>query len=116
MSTVQERRQNTRVPFETKIDLSSGDTIFAGCHTGDLSTKGVFIFGITEVEIGDLCDLTLHLIGGRNIKLEIKGVIQRITNTGVGVHFTETDLDSFAHLKNIIYYNSENPDIINESY
>jgi len=46
----------------------------------------------------------------------MKGVVQRITDTGIGIHFTETDLDSFSHLKKIIYYNSENPDIINEIY
>lgn len=116
MSTSDERRKNTRVHFETVIDLKCGDQSFMGCETENLSTKGVLVLGITELKLEDQCDLTLHLSGGHDLVLTMKGTVQRITNEGVGIHFTETDLDSFTHLKNIIYYNSENPDIINENY
>jgi hypothetical protein len=30
------------------------------------------------------------------------------------LHFVEIDLDSFYHLKNIIYYNSSDPDTIEQ--
>lgn len=116
MSTSDERRRNTRVNFEATIDLSSGKKIFSGCKTQDLSIKGVFIHNIVGLEEGDICDLILHLSGGTDINLSMKGVVQRVTDSGVGVHFTETDLDSFSHLRKIIYYNSENPDIIDERY
>jgi hypothetical protein len=116
MSTPDERRKNTRVSFEALIDLSCGEKFFPQCATKNLSTKGVLIAGITGLELQDECDIILYLSGGSDITLTMKGVIRRITDAGVGIHFTETDLDSFTHLKNIIYYNSENPDIINETY
>lgn len=116
MSTPTERRKNTRVSFEALIDFACKEKFFPKCGTKNLSTKGVFIVGITGVELQDECDLTLYLSGGSDITLTMKGVIQRITGTGIGVHFTETDIDSFTHLRNIIYYNSKNPDIINEIY
>ncbi len=116
MPTADERRRNTRVHFETLIDLSCDKHSFTRCETDNLSTKGVFVLGITDLKLDDHCDLTLHLSGGHNLVLTMKGTVQRITEAGVGLHFTETDLDSFTHLKNIIYYNSENPDIINETY
>ncbi len=116
MPTSDERRHNTRVSFETVIDLSCGEKKFTGCETENLSTKGVLIHDITDLQLDDQCDLSLHLSGGHNLTLTMKGIVQRITDTGIGIRFTETDLDSFTHLKNIIYYNSENPDLNKESY
>lgn len=116
MATTEEHRKNTRVHFEALIDLTCGGKSFTGCETDNLSTKGVFVLGAKDLQIDDQCNLTLHLSGGQNIVLSMKGRVQRITDTGVGIHFTETDLDSFTHLKNIIYYNSENPDTITDIY
>ena len=116
MPTSDEHRRNTRVHFETLIDLKCGKQSFTGCETDNLSTKGVLVLGIKDLQKGDLCDLTLHLSGGHNLTLSMKGTVQRVTDAGVGIHFTETDLDSFTHLKNIIYYNSENPDMIHDNY
>lgn len=116
MSTADERRRNTRVSFEATIDLSCGKKIFSGCKTENLSIKGVLVLNVVGLQEGDHCDLILHLSGGPDINLSMKGVVQRVLDTGVGIQFTETDLDSFSHLKKIIYYNSENPDIINENY
>jgi hypothetical protein len=116
MSTADERRRNTRVSFEATIDLTCGKKIFTGCKTENLSIKGVLVLGVAGLKQGDKCDLILHLSCEPEINLTMKGSVQRITDTGAGVQFTETDLDSFSHLKKIIYYNSENPDFINESY
>ena len=116
MSTADERRRNTRVSFEATIDLTCGKKIFSGCKTQNLSIKGVLVLNVTGLQEGDVCDLILHLAGGPDINLSMKGVVQRVTERGIGVKFTETDLDSFSHLKKIIYYNSENPDSIDESY
>ena len=116
MPTSNERRKNTRVSFEAVIDFSCGEKIFKRCATENLSTKGVLIIGVTGVQPQDKCHLALHLSSGSDITLTMEGVVQRVTDTCVGIQFTEIDLDSFAHLRNIIYYNSENPDIINKTY
>jgi len=49
MATSDERRRNTRVSFETIIDLTCGEKSFPGCQTDNLSTKGVLIFGISMI-------------------------------------------------------------------
>ena len=40
----------------------------------------------------------------------MKGEVVRVEPDGLALHFSEIDFDSFYHLKNIIYYNSEDPD------
>lgn len=109
--TDEERRRSTRVHFQTTANLHFADADFSDCETDDLSIKGVFIQGITGRAIGDRCEVELHLSGSSDQQpLRMQGEVVRIVEEGIGIKFFETDLDSFYHLKNIVYYNSENPD------
>ena len=73
--------------------------------------------GLTSHEIGEQCDVSLHLVGASSdLGLKMKGEVVRIEPNGLALHFYETDLDSFYHLKNILYYNSDNPDKLDEEF
>ncbi len=112
-----EQRRNTRVDFQTSVDFDCGDKSFAACETRDLSLKGVFLAGISGPAPGDMCDLTVHLSGGSSdLKFRVKGEVVRVEGDGVGIIFTEIDLDSFYHLKNIVYYNSGDPDRLADEF
>ena len=45
----------------------------------------------------------------------MKGKVVRSAPEGVALHFDEIDFDSFFHLRNIIYYHTEDPDSLEES-
>lgn len=109
-----EKRKNTRVPFHTTITVRFADRTFEHCETQDLSLKGVFVKGVTGSRAeGEQCDLSLHLSGSSSdLSLQIRGEVMRVREDGVGLHFSEIDLDSYYHLRNIIYYNSGDPDIL----
>ena len=110
-----ERRVNTRLSFHATVDVRFPGQELTGCETRDLSLKGVQIDGVGGQKVGDLCDLTLHLSGATSdLILRMKGEVVRVDKRAIAVHFTEIDLDSFYHLKNIIYYNAEDPDHIAE--
>ncbi len=107
------KRKNSRVPFQVKITLDFPETSHTDCETSDLSLKGVFVPGITGHKVGETCQVSLQLIGSTSqLSLEIKGTVVRVEEGGLAVHFYEMDLDSFFHLKNILYYNSEDPDVL----
>lgn len=109
--TEDDRRKNTRVAFQTTADLKFADTVYTKCETDNLSVKGVSVLGITNHKIGETCELALALSGSTSeLRLEMKGEVVRADSEGIALHFTEVDLDSYYHLKNIIYYNSEDPD------
>ncbi|MDH3359328.1 MAG: PilZ domain-containing protein [Desulfobulbaceae bacterium] len=114
----EEKRQNTRVPFHTTITVRFPDKTFNHCATQDLSLKGVFVEGITGPrKTGDLCELSLHLSGtSSDLSLHMSGEVVRVKKNGIGLHFNEIDLDSFFHLKNIIYFNTEDPDILGDEF
>lgn len=108
-------RKNTRVPFQVVISLDFPDKSHVDCKTADLSLKGVFVPDITGHTIGENCLITLSLAGSTShLKLRMKGTVIRVKQDGLALHFYEMDLDSFFHLKNILYYNSEDPDKLAE--
>ena len=107
------RRKSTRVYFQTTANLHFDDADFTNCETADLSIKGVFVMGISGRAIGDRCAIQLQLSGSsQQLVLDMQGEVARLGPKGIGIKFLEIDLDSFNHLKNIVYYNSENPDAL----
>lgn len=113
----QERRRNTRVPFQTTADVGFSNKAYTHCETENLSVKGVSVLGISGHNIDEECDISLALSGSTSeLTLSMKGQIVRVEEDKIALKFTEIDLDSFYHLKNIIYYNSENPDTIESEF
>ncbi len=112
-----DRRKNTRVVFHTTADLKFQGQEYAHCETHDLSVKGISVLGVSGFEKGDTCDVTLHLSGmSSDLCLGMKGRIVRIDEDGIALHFYEIDLDSFFHLRNIVYYNAEDADKIEDEF
>lgn len=115
MTEHDDRRHNVRVSFHATVDLDFSGQQYQGCETDNLSTKGVLVLGITDRDIGESCLVTLHLAGSRDdLTLSMQGEIMRLEDRGIGIHFTEIDLDSYTHLRNIIYYNVDDPDSLDE--
>ncbi len=109
------RRKDSRVPFTTTASLVFPDKSYATLQTRDLSMKGIFVPGVKGRKIGDKCDMVLHLAGASSdISLRMKGEVVRTEKDGIGLHFYEIDIDSFYHLRNILYYNLENPDKLDD--
>lgn len=111
------RRVNSRIPFQATVSLDFGHRLHEECETSNLSLKGVLVAGVTGHSAGEKCDVALHLVGSTSdLSLKMKGEVVRADSDGVALHFLEIDLDSFYHLKNILYYNSEDPDQLDEEF
>ncbi|MFA7348408.1 MAG: PilZ domain-containing protein [Desulfurivibrionaceae bacterium] len=109
------KRKNTRVPFQVIIGLDFPDRNHAECEIADLSLKGVFVLGVTGHTVGEKCLVSLRLVGSTShLTLKMKGTVVRVAEDGLALHFYEMDLDSFFHLKNILYYNSKDPDALDD--
>jgi len=108
-----ERRKNTRVPFQATVDLDFSGRRYQGCETENLSLKGVSVPGVKGHAVGETCEVSLALSGSTSeLKLNMLGEVVRVEDNRIALVFKEIDIDSYYHLKNIIYYNSEDPDKI----
>lgn len=115
MTAPDDRRHHARVAFHATVDLDFGDHAYQACETENLSTKGVLVLGVSGHGLGETCAITLHLSGTReDLSLTMQGEVVRLEENGLGIHFTEIDLDSYTHLRNIVYYNSADPDALTE--
>lgn len=109
--THEERRKNTRVVFHTTATVRFAGEVFERLAIGDLSLRGVYLAGISGRRQGEKCEVALFLTGtSSELKLNMAGKVVRQDDKGVGIHFEEIDIDTFFHLKNIVYYNANDPD------
>ena len=111
-----EKRKNTRVHFNTRVVLKCTDIeIEAVAHSKDISMKGIFVETDRKLPIGTHCDVEIFLSGtSSQLALSMKGLVVRDIPAGLGIHFESIEVDSFFHLKNLIMYNTSNPEAIED--
>lgn len=113
-----DKRRNLRVVFKTNCSVEpiNGDFCpFEADSTKDVSLKGIYIETENRLPIGTSCILKLKLAGtSSELSLNIRAKVVRWDNKGLAFTFEEIDMDSFFHLRNILYYNSGDPDRIDK--
>jgi hypothetical protein len=106
------RRSKIRVDFQSRIVIEVLEPAiqFDG-DSKNLSLKGIFIETNTEVPLLARCRVQVFLSGTVSpIALNMEGVVTRKEPAGFAVGFDSMDLDTYAELKNIVRYNTRNPD------
>ncbi|NLP37780.1 MAG: PilZ domain-containing protein [Firmicutes bacterium] len=111
-----EKRRFSRVPFHIQVEIDTGEIKFTG-EVKDLSLKGMFIISEHILPLDKQVSIKIYLTG-TNAKLVItlEGKVIRKATDGFAVYFDAIDLDSFILLKNIIDYNSADPEKIWAEY
>lgn len=106
-----DQRNRMRVRFETSVSLRIQDkTIVAQASSRDISLDGIFIRTGDKVPLNITCEVEITITGASStLTLRIKGRTIRQDEIGLAVRFTEFELDSYVHLKNIVLFN-QSPD------
>ena len=106
----EDHREFSRVGIRilATVRVKDEDTISAGTH--DVSMKGLFVESKVDWPLGTECEVGLVLEGQDPIvSIAVKGKVQRITDKGIGILFTEVGLDAYEHLHNLVMLNSDDP-------
>ena len=104
------QRKRTRVHFKTTVNLTAPGIDLSGLDSRDLSLKGIFVETDQKLAVGTDVKVTLELSGtSSQVTLKMEGRVARQSPDGLGLDFTEVDLDSFHHLRNIVLYNAGDP-------
>lgn len=109
-----ERRQKLRVDFKTNVIVNTAESeISVDGSSKDLSLKGVFVNTKEKIPENTKCYVRVLLSGmTENIALKMQGKVIRKDEAGIAIAFDSMDLDSYTHLKNIVRYNTSDPDIV----
>jgi hypothetical protein len=105
----EDHREFSRVNIKihAKVQAKSREIVSTGAH--DISMKGLFVKGKVDWPIGTECEIHL-ILEGQNSPVDIKGRVQRITEDGIALLFTEVSLEAYEHLHNLVLLNTDDPE------
>jgi hypothetical protein len=105
-----ERRKHTRVPLQLSVTVLVANTAVS-VQTWDISLRGMSCTPYASFKAGSPCSVQWVL--GSDIEFFIEGSIVRCSETEAAVYFASMDEEAFFHLKRLVQYNMEDPDVIN---
>ena len=115
--TSKDHREFSRIDIRilAKVTAKGKELVFAGEH--DVSMKGLFVKGKTDWSIGTECEIHL-LLEGQNppVDIRVKGRVQRITEDGIAMLFTEVGLEAYEHLHNLVLLNTDDPEKVEQEF
>ncbi len=117
MSSDANRREFTRVPSGLEVDLSLADGSEITGYLENISLRGVFVRTSERAPSGTECRITLHLAGrGGPFTLEASGFVVHVDQEGLGVCFDEITFEAFERLRNLVFYNADDPGAVEDEF
>lgn len=109
-----EKRKRIRVPFRTQITVDyGGEKLHLEGDSVNISMGGILAETSKKIPLGTVCNVRMNLVGSQPpIGLTMTGKVVRHDPAGFGIHFAEMDLDSYSLLRDIVRYNSSDPDAV----
>lgn len=115
VTSKKDMRHRTRVDFSIKVAASREGEELKPFYSKDLSLRGLYIHTDQPFALGERCHLKIKLLERTDQgDIDVRGVVVRADDKGMGVQFTDIDPDSFRHLKNILYYTTGDPEKIDK--
>ena len=114
--STKDHREFSRVDIKILATVQAkGEKIISGTH--DVSMKGLFIEGKANWSLGTECEVGL-ILEGRNpvVNITVKGKVQRITDKGIAILFTEVSLEAYEHLHNLVMLNADDPEKVEQEF
>ena len=110
------RREFSRVTVSPVIEVAFGGKPVADARVGNLSLRGLLVLSAERPAAEAVCRVSIRL-GGTAAEVTAIGRVVRTTEQGFAVQFTEIlGLDSLEHLRNLIRYNSHNPNEVEQEF
>lgn len=117
MSSLSRREfERVRVVLRAEVSPEGGDA--RGARVENLSLGGAFLAVETPdpMPVGALCGVSI-LLDGVAQAIVARGRVVRVGPDGCGVEFVEiVGVDSFAHLRNILLFNAQDPDVVERQF
>lgn len=114
--TEADRRGLTRVGYRIQAVIEHRHGTFTA-RVVDLSLHSMGIIGCEQLPVGESVAVTIALLeGSPDFTVRVLGKVVRADAAGVGIEFEQIDVDSFAHLRKIIAYNTGDPDRMLEEF
>jgi len=109
-----DKREFVRVPFRMGTTVRTSDRTIRSStsNTLDISMNGIRVATTESIPPeGTSCDVEIVLAEAPDpVIIEARGSVVRSEPGTLAVHFSEVDVDSYEHLRQLILNNSEDPE------
>jgi hypothetical protein len=110
-----EKRRFSRIGFGMAAELTVDDRVYSFTQVDNLSIGGCLFETKEDFAVGSSFRLWIPLEpADPELGVEVFGEIIRSDGETISLHFTRINPESLFHLQNIIRYNAENPERIEE--
>jgi len=105
---ISNQREFTRVQVTAHTVIRAGATMLSAAQTHSLSMKGMSIQCAERLPVGTECEISIILVEGE-VEIQVLGTVVVHLADGMAFVFSKIlGLESFEHLRNLVYYNAEN--------
>jgi hypothetical protein len=105
---ISNQREFTRVQVTAHTVIRAGATMLSAAQTHSLSMKGMSIQCTERLPVGTECEISIILVEGE-VEIQVLGTVVVHLADGMAFVFSKIlGLESFEHLRNLVYYNAEN--------
>ena len=112
-----DHREFSRVDIKIHATVQAKGQEIVSTGTHDVSMKGLLVDGKADWAIGTECEIHLILEGqSPPVNIEVKGKVQRITEKGIAILFTEVGLEAYEHLHNMVMLNTDDPEKVEQEF
>lgn len=117
MSKQENPREFTRVTTGFTVEIEAEGRTIESARMQDLSMNGVFVICEDRLPLECDCRVTLRLGDpGSGIKITAAGKVMRhgTEPPGFALQFSELDVESYEHLRQLVLLNSQDPDQVEQ--
>jgi len=108
-----DKRRFSRIFFDVRAKLTVDGLIYPVDRIANLSIGGCLLEIAEPLALGSGCTFTI-LLSRMAPGIEVIGEVVRVGNGEVSLKFTAIEPENLFHLQNIIRYNAENPEEIEQ--
>jgi len=108
-----EKRRFGRIFFDVQAKLLVGGSIYQVDRIANLSVGGCLLEIDEPFPLGSACTFTI-LLPRMAPGVEVLGEVARVANGEVSLKFTAIEPENLFHLQNIIRYNADNPEAVEQ--
>ena len=113
MEKHQSEREFTRITTRFNIEVTAGEKAIRSGQTQNLSMKGVYVVCDDALPAGTECRIAIRLSEteeGPVITARGKAIRGGTEPPGFAMEFSEVDLESYEHLRQMVMLNSQEPE------
>jgi c-di-GMP-binding flagellar brake protein YcgR len=108
-----ERRKNSRIALQIEAELQLSEKAVHRGKTRNISFSGVYMscMNASSIPVGETGFFKLFMEPSSGADaIQFMCQVVRIDDTGTGLKFIDIDLEGYQKFKNIMLYNSPDPD------